>query len=566
MNWYLSYKNIKKTFAEWHLFNVHRRTINQGVDTFSFQIEVGQPAFDCDETIDVFRDDERYFSGKITQIPCAYSTQSAYKTYIVSGTYGYLQHLVFQQPWQYLKSDANDETVPINRSLCILGQDETGKPITAKQCIAAIIAYAKAHKIPIECGSITGFDFYFPCETIKDCSCAESLQKILHWAPDAVVWMDYAAKIPTIHFSRHASLKTTTLDFSKLSEFSLIPRNDLKISSVVLKYEHTHSNENGSWKTTTVDAYPQSATGEELNALVLTIELEGSRTHIQEQWIAVDPIKTNSIDWWKQHFPTLASIPSDKIHITDIKRSTELPNELIEGAIAPWMRCNADYETITAQLSYTTDNVSVENQPIALKLCSTDAVTKTYRKFVCFNAGVEPPKQLAKTLYESTRCLQHEGSLKFIQNEIVPSFMGQTINLIHGNSAWENLQLPVQEENIHLDSGTTWLKFGAPKQLGPNDLVQLMHTNRTRHITEDVNARFATRACGHTKTYFPHKTPLLNSSQQAGQYSQLIVGNASKKIRLDVSQIPENIELKPRSFDVNENGILKKVWILSSSN
>ena len=562
MNWYLSYKNIKKTFAEWHLFNVQRRTINQGVDTFSFQIEEGQPALDCDEIIDIFRDKERYFSGKITQIPCSYTTQTAYKTYIVSGTYSYLQHLVFQQPWQYF---TNDSTIPINRSLCLLGQDEAGHPITAKQCIASILNYAQQHNVPINCGSITGLDFYFPCETIKDCSCAEALQKILHWAPDTIVWMDYTASIPTLNFARNTALKITSLDFQKLSEFSLIPRNDLKMSAVVLKYEHTHSNENGTWKTTTIDAYPENATGEELNALVLTIELEGSRTHLQEQWIVTQPIQTDSVDWWKQHFPTLASIPSSQIKITHVKRSTEYPNELIEGAIAPWMNCQADYETISAELSYTTDNVSVQNQPIAIKLCSTNASSKTYRKFICLNSGVEPPKQLAKILYEATYCLQHEGCLTLVQKEIGTSFMGQKINIIHGNPTWETLSLPVQEEILHLDTGTTTLKLGAPKQLGPNDMIQLMHTNRTRHITEDVNARFAARASGHTKTYFPHKTPLLNSSQQPGNYAQLIVGNADKKICLDISQIPKNTQLKPRTFDVCENGQLKKLWILASN-
>lgn len=565
MNWFLTYKNIKKSFAEWHLFNVHRRTINQGSDTFSFQIEDGYPSFDCDEVVEIFCNNKRYFSGKITQIPCTYSTQEAYKTYIVSGTYNDLQHLVFQQAWQYLKSDGSGATTPVNRSLCILGQDETGKSITAKQCIESIIDYAKKHNVSIECGKMTDFDFYFPCETIKDCSCAEALQKILHWAPDTVVWMDYSTNLPTIHFARNNALTTTALDFSKLSEFSLIPRNDLKISAVVLKYEHTHSNENGSWKTTTIDTYPENATGEELNALVLTIELEGTHTHLQEQWIVAEPIQTDSVDWWKQHFPTLASIPSNKIQITNVKRTSTHPNELIEGAIAPWMHCQAAYETITAQLSYTSDNASVQNQPIALKLCTTNATTKTYRKFICLNEGVEPPKNLAKILYEATHCLQHEASAKLIQTEVGPSFMGQKINIIGGNPLWAKLQLPIQEENVHIDSGTTWLKLGAPKQLGPNDLVQLMHTNRTRHITEDINARFITRSSGHTKTYFPHKTPLLNSTHQQGNYSQLIIGNTNKKICLDISEIPQNTQLKPRSFDVFENGQLKKLWLLSSN-
>ena len=564
MTWYLSYKGSKKTFAEWQIFQATRRTLNQGTDVFSFKAECNVLPFQCDETIEVFKDDTRWFYGRITQIPYEYNSQQTHKTYLASGPLWYLDHLVYQQSWQYFKGTNDEQTVPIYRSLCVLGQTENGNTASAKQCLVEIINYAKTHGTPIACGQIKGFDFSFPCETIKDCSCTEAIKKILRWTPNAVLWFDYTTAQPTLHITRGEFLPIRTVSINHLSQFSLNPRRDLKVNSVVLKYEHTHSNENGSWKTTSVDAYPSNATGGELNALVLTIELEGTQTHMQEQWVQVDPIKTDEIDWWKKHFPSIASIPNAQIKITDVQRKTHYPNELIEGAIAPWMRCRSSYETITANISYRSPTSNIIDRIISLKLCSTDAISKTYRQQIFLKTGIEPPKNLAKVLYDSTSCLQYEGTLKIETKDLTSSWMGQRLNFSEGNPEWNNVQLPVQEEYTVIDTGTVSIKFGAPKHLGPNDLIQLLQSNRTRNITDDLNKRFASRSYGQTKTYFPHMTPIINSNCDNGQYLSLTIGNASKRIHLNTDDLPPNTEVAFKPFDIIENGELKKLWILSS--
>ena len=142
--------------------------------------------------------------------------------------------------------------------------------------------------------------------------------------------------------------------------------------------------------------------------------------------------------------------------------------------------------------------------------------------------------------------------------------MGQTLNFTDGHAEWRKLKLPVQEERSFLDSGTVQLKFGAPKQLGPNDLCQLMHTHRMRTITEDTNARFAAKRSGSTKTYFPHMTPLVNSMIDRGQCKQLTIKDKDKKVVLNAAALPEKTEIKLKEFAVVENGELKTVWIPSS--
>ncbi|MGX8717195.1 MAG: hypothetical protein ACSW8C_04380, partial [bacterium] len=186
MTWFLSYKGTKKSFADWQIFNVKRHLTNQGTDTLTFETASHAPAFDCDATMEVFFDDTRQFFGRITETPCRLTSTKETQTYVVSGPFWYLEHLVYQQSWQYFQDDQGTGTTRIPRSRCILGQSENGDHIDAQHCIRAILDYAQQHHVPLECGKIDGFDFLFPYETIKDCSCAEAMKKLLQWTPDAV--------------------------------------------------------------------------------------------------------------------------------------------------------------------------------------------------------------------------------------------------------------------------------------------------------------------------------------------------------------------------------------------
>lgn len=564
MTWYLSYRGTKKSLAAWHIYDVNRRVLNQGTDTLSFKMEANNIRFDCDETIEIFKDDTRWFLGRIVQIPCQFSATEETKLYHVAGPNWYLEHLIFQQSWHYFNDAKNEKTISIPRSLCLLGQSENGTPMNAKNCLMSLVNYCIQQGAPLQLGKFEGFDFFFPCETVKDCSCMEIIQKLLRWTPDAVCWFDYSTDKPTLNFSRQAFLKPITLSLHQLTQFSLTPRNDLKLNGVVLKYEHSNSNESGTWKTTTIDVFPKNCQNNAINTLVLTIELEGTHTHVQEQWVQIQPIQTDSVDWWKQHFPTLKNIPNNAIKIESVQRTTSLPNELIEGAIAPWMYCKAQYETITAQMSYKTKDVEITQQSFAVKICSTDAVSKTYRKYICLTEGVKPPQNLAQTLYDATQCLHYEGSLQFECEELGTSYLGTKLNFLHGDKAWESLQVPVQEERMHLDSGTVQLKFGAPKHLGPNDLIQLMRANRLRNISNDPNMRFAQKASGQSRTYFPHLTPIINSSCDQGTYAQLLLKSGDKTISIDAASLPPNTQMSLKPFDVVESGVLKKIWLLSS--
>ncbi|MDR2769662.1 MAG: hypothetical protein LBB19_03885 [Puniceicoccales bacterium] len=569
MAWQLAYKGTQKSLADWGIHSVIRRTVNQGSDVVRFKqtLGAGENFFEPDQTLEIYKDDKRWFQGRITQVPHIYTATLEENVYEISGTWWYLEHLVYQQKWQYAQSTAEEpsKVILFERGACILGQSDTGQYLNAKDCLTQILTYAIRHSAPFQIGHIEGFDFFFPYESIKDCSCAETIQRILRWTPDAICWTDYASTIPIFHVVRRQFLKVKTIDIHQAQQLKIVPRHDLKVNAVVLKYEHTHSEGQNTWKTNTFDAYPKHATGEEFNALVLTIELEGTHTHLQEQRVKTEPIDTASIAWWKEHCPFLQNIANEHIQITNTQRTSTLPYELIEGAVAPWMYCKAQYETISAYVHYATPSNTVKNRFISLRLCTTDATSKTYRHCTFVKGSTLPPSGLAKVLFEAVSTLHYEGQLKIQQAEIEESYMGSVLNLQQGTRDWTCMNAVIQEEITHVDTGTTELKFGAPKHLGPNDLIQLMRANRLRTTSNNPEMRFnISLGSSQTITYFPTHTPTMQSASDQGQYTKFVVADGSKQIELDASLLPENVKMQLRAYDVVESGVLKKVWIFSS--
>jgi hypothetical protein len=146
--------------------------------------------------------------------------------------------------------------------------------------------------------------------------------------------------------------------------------------------------------------------------------------------------------------------------------------------------------------------------------------------------------------------------------------MGKALSFAGGNSEWEHLHLPVQEEHLCIDTGNVRIKCGAPKHLGRNDISQLMRNNRARAITEDTNIRFASKRSGDTRTYLPHATPIINTLTDGGKYNykKFTIEDQSKntKITLDANPLSKDTEIAPKECNIVENGVLKKAWILCS--
>lgn len=84
----------------------------------------------------------------------------------------------------------------------------------------------------------------FPYDEAKDIiSCAEAIQRIMRWIPNSVVWFDYSKSTPLLYIKRRSSMATFDVSLNEntaVQRLRIIPRYDLVLPGVVIKYEKQH--------------------------------------------------------------------------------------------------------------------------------------------------------------------------------------------------------------------------------------------------------------------------------------------------------------------------------------
>lgn len=570
MTWTLLYNKQKKPIAEWGLYGLTRHTLNQGIDKVQFWQGIDSlkesALFQAEASIEIFYKESRWFYGILTKTPTFGQVGKEEKAYEAAGPWWFLEHLVYQQKWHYADQLNQEQLYTEEKSRCVLGQGNDGNPITAATTIRDILTYAREQGAPFQIGSIEGLDFTFPFDEIKDISCAEAIQRILRWAPDSILWFDYkASPYPELHLSRKETMQERTLSIESLEHLQILPRHDLQVKAVVLKYEHTHSKGEETWKTLTIDRYPLEATGREFKALVLTIELEGGYTHLQRQRVKTEAIQADGLDWWRKHLPALDSLNPQNLKIENVQRESNLPNELLEGAIAQWMKKQVQTEVIRANISYQSDTENVYKRAVALRIRATDAQSKTYERATSQLASTPPPLGLAKTFYQAISSLQYEGKLSWRQEEVEAPLLGKVLNLKGGLKEWENMCAIVQSVKENVDTGTVHVRIGPAKHLGPDDLIQLMRSNRLRQAPPNAPIRCNLNASGAKPvTEFPEHSPMHNVFMGGGQFEKLVFKGQNTELILDTNAIQKAKTVKLREYKIVDSGTLKTALLLSS--
>ena len=555
-----------KRISEYGFSNFRKKTMNQGIDRVEFQegcIDIfSKGLLEFGEEVTIGRNSKRWFFGIVTKIPSYGTYGKEVRGYELSGPWWFLEHLVYQQSWEHM--DSTEEAIVVEKSRCILGQNAAGEAITANAAIREILEYAIAQGAKFSVGNCCGFDFYFPFEEVRDISCAEAIQRILRWAPDSVVWFDYECdSFPKINIYSGENLPQKSLDINELESFDVVPRHDLVVNSVVLKYEYLHSEGSRHWRTIIVDKFPKNATGREFKSLAFTIELDGINAHIQRQRVSVVPVDPHTFEWWCNHIPTLENAALSNVTIENVSRETDLPYELIEGGIAPWMNCDVFNETIRATISYETNNEIVKSQPISVKIRTTNAQSKVYEKIIHKQLASKPPIGLAESFYKSVSKLPYDGKLTMKINEINHTQLGYALNILNGNKAWKKMNAVIQSVRENIDTGTIEITFGPPKHLGPDDLIQLMRSNRNRVAPVNAHLRCNVNP-NHNITEFPQHTPITSTNIGNATYEKLILKGKSGQIIFDTNSISENQSAQLRTYKIVENGQLKTVKLLST--
>lgn len=561
--WSLEYKGTKQNFNEWGLSDLTRTCVNQGRDSVSFihtHHISNDPLFEPESVISVYQKDVLWFSGVVTQCPKIAHVQEEKCSYTIAGPWWYLENLVFQQTWQEMKGV--DELTSVYKSRVILNQGKAGDLISIKDQITEVLEYAIKQGALLEIGTLD-IETTAPFLEVKDLSCAEAIKQLLRWAPDTLCWFDYTQTKPRFHAVRQENVPV--IEPMDTQSYKINPRYDLQVPAVILNYETLHQTDGKSWALTSVDKYPKTATGEEVKALVLTLEVQGGVSTCVEQTIKTQPIQLNSLAWWKSHIAEIADVPDSKVQINDISRTGDLTEELVEGSIAPWMERQAIYETITAKISYETDQVSVVDKVVCIKLIATDALSKTYSQALS-TTPVEPiPVGLAEALYRSLSPLQIEGQCVFEGDQVSnKSWMGCRLNL--KDFYKKEGAACIQEVKEEVATGRTTLLFGPPKHLGAHDLAERLRMNRQR---ENASCAWV-RLKGDVSTGMPlaQATHIGTTSSSSGNnhYKRLTFTQpgTERKVIIDADVLKHNVTMSIHPEYVCENGELKRRYVLAS--
>jgi hypothetical protein len=408
-----------------------------------------------------------------------------------------------------------------------------------------------------------------PLDECKDLSCADAIRRLLRWVPDVVSTVDYALDIAAISFLRRSQMKSTSISLeSGIGELFLRPRYDLQVPAVVLKFETTNSANGKTWKELVVQRYPDGCSGTELKALVLTINLEGSKSNYLIQSIETEPIDTASVSWWKAHVPLLSGIESSTISIANASRGSALPNELMSGTIANWMDREAETDVIRCQISYDGEDEAISGRTAAVRIVATDATSGVYKKLLSLTTAEIVPQNLAEQIYAAVNPLHYDGTVTIVGEEISQNFIGKLLNICGGQPAWEAMNAVVQEVSEQLDSGYTVVKFGPAKHLGAADLAELTRSGRLLFTSTNSSERSTAEASGNGVVEQGIFSRVDNTSFGSGSYRMMKFSdpeNPAVVVRIDTADVPmDAATAKFREEDVCDSGVLKKRYSLAT--
>jgi hypothetical protein len=574
MEWTLEYGGEKKTFSQWGICEVRRTRLNQGRDVVTFRHISAHslseaPTFEAFHRLVIYRDSEQWFMGTVAEIPVLGSGIDESRHYRICGPWWDLETLVYQQPWKMVENPGGGDPVFVSayKSHVILGQSIDGSAIAVGQQLNDILSYAANCAVPMEISPID-LDQTMPFDECKDLSCAEAIQRVLRWIPDAVSWFDYSTPLPTLHVCRRSELAAVTFPLDdSVDLISISPRYSLNLLGVAVKYERVHSSGGHSWRTMEVDRYPPDVDEQQSRVLTMTVELAGTRSQYIIQNITAEEIQPQDAQWWCGHVPSLSSVDPATISILSCGRNSQLPRELRDGCVADWMAVAVEDDTVWATIGYGDGFTEISQQRVAVRLKATDATTRTYTRLSTYAGEEATPVGLARALWESFAAVTFDGTLQWIGEEIRDISMGMRLNLFGGQLEWQSMDAEIQECMEDIDRGTVRVKFGSAVHLGMRDLIQLTRVNRGREAPRSTYIRVSGEGSDEHIDQ-PSKTPVENSQMGITAYRKLSLENgddATRKIFLDADQIAiGGLVMQPREEDVCENGVLKKRLTLAS--
>ena len=557
--WTLAIGGIEKSLADWgvslptrelrsHAYSTVKLTVAvPGADT-AWQFTLGATATiyrNRTLTGGTYSGGTIFFYGMFVDTRDSETAADARHDYELRDPWTWLERITFRQSWYQMVGLSISE---IQLSKLVLFVDINGNPINATSQITEILNYAIACGAPLQIGTIDP-TIRPPYIGAASLTCAEALKRVLRCTPDCVTYFDYTTTPPTLHIRQRTNFSTVNIGLASqtLEHLDITPLYSQQVPSVLIEYDTSGVIDGGSYYQPSIDKYPGTATGTELGALVANVDIKGvSGTNVRQvvnsfNLFAPGLDTDDALQFWTSHdanldkllnppdaatvygdnakikvgslrialetvvqptppstaLPTLQWVPATLAsNKSDIADRATFPNELINGAICPWMANNFRREQISVNITFdlfstaSGANVKVGSQEYTCSVViettnagSGDNTDKIYTTFQASSVAEPIPSGLAQYFYNCLNVLYWRGEVDLTEQEVGNNtFMGKVLNLTGGTGKYAAINAAVAGVKENMEQGKTTISFGPPPHLSPNELVDLLWTWRNRRI------------------------------------------------------------------------------------
>ena len=475
------------------------------------------------------RDGSAWFRGTVR--PVTKSARGAREShdYLIEDAWADLEILTYQEQWFIRQSDFVGAAYSPR---VILGVNAGGTKITVGAQITEALTFAISAGVSLQVGSIPAGMTLWPSEVVG-MSCAEVIRTSLRYYPNWIPWLDHTTSPPTFHVTPVDSATARSRSVIGAADVDVTQMNDRVPTGVRIVYETAAMIDDEVYRTMTIDQAPApTGTTEAIKAalaaaapkgmLVTHVELQGMKMQIQKQQVVTRTLptsETGAIAYLKSKFPVIKDIPDAHIDVTawstvvieedgdavdpvDIKLTrqyganrTDLPRELVKGAVAEWMRKKVGRVLV----EFTAEGagaISEEHRsklgtlPKNLTLNCTNAVTKIYKGVSGYQAGDAVPTGVAAAYLATVQAgCNYAGSIRIKENDVgATRWHGCKLNLTGGAAAWSSMDAPIHSVTWDLASKDVTLGFGPCPDYSVQDYLEFLRLLNKREHTEYTTA------------------------------------------------------------------------------
>ena len=452
---------------------------NRDIDTLTCTVPVGFLKKDDQvvvsyKTVDVFR-------GTVeSRVAHRSRGLTASETVTVSGPWSKMSRLVYRQNWF---TGAGYEF----SSRLILNQHQSGTRQNLASELREILTHGKG-SCGYAVGEISVPNQFLPFDECRDITIADAVKRELRFFPMAIVRFDYSKTTPEIIVTRaNAGADAAYVaDIPKtMREYSY---TEHPITGVDLEIETTGEIEGVKYRNITHQKAGDTAAGNP-DCLYATLHLAGASWSNTRQTFDSKtediPEDLNSIEWWQEKHPRIATIDPAHLSITDGKRSgaadaakyPRISGNSAGEIEAAGLRCRAEKFTckVTIDSGYETE----ENLELTMFFLTTNATTRKYSWVSDSSATTAEtvPVGLASAILadRSGELLQERMTIR----------LGDSFPVL-GDSC-DGLFL--QAFDVDCEDLTAELTFGQPDHLSPEDMASLLSGFRNKCTSTSSGSR-----------------------------------------------------------------------------